>query len=44
MLDAGYWMVELLKPYKIPVALNGCGYAARIGIRESVMDEVKKLT
>jgi hypothetical protein len=25
----------------ISVALNGCGYAARIGIRGAVMDEVK---
>jgi hypothetical protein len=25
----------------ISVALNGCGYAARIGIRGAVMDEVE---
>ena len=33
----------VLSPAEGKVGLNGCGYAAGIGIRKAVMDEIKKL-
>lgn len=40
MKDTGYRIKKLLNLCKISVGLNG--YAARIGIRGSVVDEIKK--